>query len=162
MLKPFAKDFKGLITITGATKSGKSQLAEFLIKDQESITYIATSKPRDNDPGWNERIKVHRERRPETWNFIEYPFDVCKVINSIGNNESILLDSLGGVVEQFLMESEDKWQLFQSRLITSLIKKNLGIIVVAEEVGCGIVPATRIGHIFRERHCNLLYKINFL
>ena len=50
MLKPIAKNYKGLISITGPTRSGKSQLAEFLISEQYPVTYIATSKPRPNDP----------------------------------------------------------------------------------------------------------------
>ena len=29
-------------------------------------------------------------------------------------NESILVDSLGGLVEQHLTENDDQWQLFQS------------------------------------------------
>ena len=49
MLKPIDKNFKGLIIISGPIKSGKSQLAEFLIKEQDSIIYIATSKPRKNN-----------------------------------------------------------------------------------------------------------------
>ena len=37
---------------------------------------------------------------------------------------------------------------------------NLCIVVVSEEVGWGIVPATPIGHLFRERHSTLNSLIN--
>ena len=155
MLKPIHNKFKGVITISGPTKSGKSQLAEFLIKEQESITYIATSQPRTNDPEWNSRIKIHRSRRPESWKLIEHPQDICKAIESIEENESILLDSLGGLVEQHLMKKKDQWQLIQDKFLNCLIKSDFGIFVVSEEVGWGIVPSTQIGNLFRERLSNL-------
>ena len=83
MIEPLSKNYKGLISITGPTKSGKSQLAEFLVKEQKSVTYIATSKPRLNDPVWQKRIDLHRMRRPDSWKLIEYPKDICKEIKSI-------------------------------------------------------------------------------
>ena len=155
MLIPIPKNYKGLITITGAIKSGKSQLAEFLIKDQESITYIATSKPRDNDPEWQKRINIHRKRRPNNWKLLEHPSDICKAIESNGAYGSILIDSLGGLVEQHLVDNENEWEIFQNKFINCLINKEYVIIVVSEEIGWGIVPATPLGHLFRERHCNL-------
>ncbi len=149
------KNFRGLVTINGPTKSGKSELAEFLIKEHEKITYIATSKPRNNDPEWQKRINVHKRRRPDNWTLIEHPIDICYEIDSICDNESVLIDSLGGLVEQKLMINEDQWELFKSNFIKSLRNNNLGIFIVCEEVGWGIVPSTPIGHLFRERLSNL-------
>ena len=160
MLKPIKNKINGIITITGPTKSGKSQLAEFLINKQESITYIATSKPRENDPEWKRRIELHKKRRPNSWKTIEYPSDICKAIESIEPYESILLDSLGGLVEQYLLKSNVEWNTLENTFINCLIKSNSGIIVVCEEIGWGIVPATKIGHVFRERHTNLCSLLN--
>tara|TARA_B100000965_G_C19600052_1_gene762054 strand:+ start:1620 stop:2177 length:558 start_codon:yes stop_codon:yes gene_type:complete len=160
MLKPISKNFRGLITISGPTKSGKSQLAEFLIKEQDSITYIATSKPRKHDPEWERRIDVHRRRRPSSWKLVEHPLNICKAIHALDNKESILIDSLGGLVEQHLLISDGKWELFQTEFLESLINNNYGIIVVSEEIGWGIVPATPMGHLFRERLSNLFLLLN--
>ena len=151
MLKPIPQNFKGLITISGPTKSGKSQLAEFFIKDQLSITYLATSRPRVNDPEWQRRINIHKKRRPDSWKLIEHPIDICKAIESSRNDETFLLDSLGGLVEQHLNENQDNWELFQMKFLNCLRENNVGIIVVTEEIGWGIVPVTPIGHLFRER-----------
>ena len=155
MITPIDKNYKGLISITGPTRSGKSQLAEFLIKEQKSVTYIATSKPRPNDPDWQKRIDLHRKRRPDIWTLIEYPKDICKAIASIKRNESILIDSLGGLVEQHLIEDDNQWNNFQIKFLNCLSEDNLCIVVVSEEVGWGIVPATPIGNLFRERHSTL-------
>ena len=155
MITPLSKAYKGLISITGPTRSGKSKLAEFLIKDKDTVTYIATSKPRPNDPDWQQRINLHRKRRPKNWTLIEYPKDICKAIESVRGNESILIDSLGGLVEHHLIEEDYQWNSFQNKLFNCLTEDNLCIIVVSEEVGWGIVPATPIGHLFRERHSAL-------
>ena len=150
-----AKNYKGLISITGPTRSGKSKFAEYLITEQDQVTYIATSKPRPNDPDWQKRIDLHRNRRPDFWKLIEHPKDICKAIESMKRNESILIDSLGGLVEQHLIEDDDQWNNFQIKFLNCLLEDNLCIVVVSEEIGWGIVPATPIGHLFRERHSTL-------
>jgi len=155
MLKPIELNFNGLVSISGPIKSGKSQLAEFLIKNQKSITYIATSMPRPNDSEWEEKINLHKKRRPDTWKLIEHPIDICRTINTRPPKESILIDSLGGLVEQHLFDVDDEWRLFQKRFVNCLSNYSFMIIVVTEEIGWGIVPATPIGHLFRERLCNL-------
>ena len=155
MITPISRNYQGLISITGPTRSGKSQLAEFLISEQDPVTYIATSKPRPNDPEWQKRIDLHRKRRPDIWSIIEHPKDLCKEIESIEGNESILIDSLGGLVEQHLVKDDDQWDDFQLKFLNCLSEDHLCIVVVSEEVGWGIVPATPIGHLFRERHSNL-------
>ena len=155
MITPIAKNYKGLISITGPTKSGKSKLAEFLITEHNPVTYIATSKPRPNDTEWQKRIDFHRKRRPDNWNLIEHPRDICKAIASIKGNQSILIDSLGGLVEHHLVEDDDQWNTFQTKFLNCLLQDNLCILVVSEEVGWGIGPATPIGHLFRERHSRL-------
>ena len=155
MITPIAKNYKGLISISGPTRSGKSQLAEFLISEQDPVTYIATSKPRPNDLEWQKRIYLHRKRRPGIWSTIEHPKDICKEIESIEGNKSILIDSLGGLVEHHLVEDDNECNNFQIKFLNCLSEDNLCIVVVSEEVGWGIVPATPIGHLFRERHSTL-------
>ena len=155
MLKPIPINFQGIITISGPTKSGKSQLAEFFIKDQLSITYIATSRPRVNDPEWQRRVNIHKKRRPDSWKLIEHPLDICNAIESSNKDETFLLDSLGGLVEQHINDNHDDWELFQMKFLNCIRKNDIGIIVVTEEIGWGIVPGTPIGHLFRERHTNL-------
>ena len=160
MLIPISKNFKGLVTISGPTRSGKSEFGEFLISKQEYITYIATSKQRPEDQEWQERINKHRNRRPEKWKLIEYTPDICLEIQSIEENEAILIDSLGGVVEQNIMSNNQEWELFQKSFVKTLLLKKHGIILISEEVGWGIVPPTPIGHLFRERLSILYYLIS--
>lgn len=162
MLKPIHKNFTGLVLVTGPTKSGKSQLAEFLIQEQETITYIATSKPRPNDAEWEKRMILHKKRRPNHWGLIEYPQDICTTINSMKDNDSVLIDSLGGVIEQYLSANEYNWNKFKHNFIGCIKHNKLGIILVSEEIGWGIVPSTSIGHLFRERLSELASLISMI
>ena len=58
-------------------------------------------------------------------------------------------------MEQHLIKDDDQWDDFQIKFLNCLSEDNLCIVVVSEEVGWGIVPATPIGHLFRERLSNL-------
>ena len=80
---------------------------------------------------------------------------ICKSIDSISGDESILIDSLGGLVEHQLMEDNEEWYNFHIKLLNCLSDDNLCIVIVSEEVGWGIVPPTQLGHLFRERHSSL-------
>ena len=59
-----------IIFITGGTKSGKSEFAEYLGKKIRKITYIALSDSRPDDINWQKRIIQHRKRRPKEWGLV--------------------------------------------------------------------------------------------
>ena len=145
----------GLILVTGPINSGKSKWAENLLKNKSNVTYIATSAPRKDDIEWEERISIHRDRRPQNWTIIEYPFDLVKTLQEIDNNESILIDSLGSIVENQLELRKDYWTSYENKLVTALSQLGQLVIIVSEETGWGIVPSTKIGHLFRERLTHL-------
>ena len=155
MIQSLDKSFRGMVTVSGPTRSGKSKFAEYLLNEHDSVTYIATSKPRPNDFEWKVRIEAHKARRPVSWNLLEYPDDISKSINSFKNNESILIDSLGSIVEQYIELSNKQWIRFEHEFVNSLINYKYTIIVVIEETGWGVVPSTPIGHLYRERLCKL-------
>ena len=56
---------------------------------------------------------------------------------------------------QHLNKNDHQWEIYQNKLFNCLTENDLCIVVVAEEVGWGIVPSTPIGHLFRERHTKL-------
>ena len=53
-----------IIFITGGTKSGKSEFAEHLAKETRKLSYVALSENNINDKEWQEKINLHRKRRP--------------------------------------------------------------------------------------------------
>jgi len=69
-----AKDFtirdnsSQIIFITGGTKSGKSEFAEHLAKEVKKLSYVALSENNLNDKEWQDKINLHRKRRPKIGN----------------------------------------------------------------------------------------------
>ena len=60
-----------IVFITGGTKSGKSEFAEHLAKEVKELSYVALSKNNIDDKEWQEKINLHRKRRPKDWKLIE-------------------------------------------------------------------------------------------
>ena len=84
-----------IIFITGGTKSGKSQFAEYLGKKISKITYIALSDSRPEDINWQKKISNHRKRRPKEWGLVE----TNNLIHTLKNESGpILIDSIGGFI----------------------------------------------------------------
>ena len=57
-----------IIFITGGTKSGKSEFAEHLAKELKNLSYVALSENNLDDKEWQDKINLHRKRRPKIGN----------------------------------------------------------------------------------------------
>tara|TARA_Y100001968_G_C19409540_1_gene745525 strand:+ start:829 stop:1383 length:555 start_codon:yes stop_codon:yes gene_type:complete len=150
MINPLSPIEKGLVLVSGPSKSGKSRLAEYLLKDHKQVTYIATS-PHIDDIHWMERVSVHKKRRPKYWKTIESPSNLSETIKSINNDNSILIDSLGSFVFQYIDKEDDYWNSISSNLIDTIKQSLQLIVIVIEETGWGVVPSSKIGNHFRDR-----------
>ncbi len=88
-------DTSHIIFITGGTKSGKSEFAEYLAKEFKNLTYVALSENKTHDKKWQEKINIHRNRRPKNWKLIE----TTDLINTLIKEDGpLLIDSIGGFV----------------------------------------------------------------
>lgn len=151
-----------VILVTGGSRSGKSSFAEELLKDKDDVLYIATSIITDEE--MEDRVKKHRERRNPLWQTYEGYSDIDKAIK---NNEKryILLDCVtimttnimfkdGRDLEKISMDEVDK--ITESikkefdKLISKVREEDKTIIMVTNEVGFGLVPAYKMGRIFRD------------
>ena len=141
----------GLTIISGPVSSGKSIYAENLLSKAENVYYIATSPIYENDLEWQNKIRVHRIRRPSSWQLIETPFNLATSINNIPHDNFILVDSLGGFVANHIDLTTNEWMNYHKQLINQLSLNVHNIIIVIEEVGWGICPSTKSGNIFRDR-----------
>ena len=137
------------ILVTGPSKSGKSRWAESLISSSESITYIATGIYDCKDKDWLEKIRIHKLRRPKTWNLVESSKDLCSYIQKLNGN--LIIDSLGGFVSVHLNKTEVEWREISFELIEAVKNSRSLIVIVIEQTGWSIVPATRLGILFSDR-----------
>ena len=127
--------------ILGGARSGKSRLAEKLASESGlEVIYIATSQPLDGE--MNQRVALHRQRRPDSWGLVEEPLELTKVLKqSAGPGRCLLVDCLTLWLTNLLM-LEDPQQLAQERdaLLDCLAELPGDIIFVSNETGLGVVP----------------------
>ncbi len=141
----------GLIVVSGPSRGGKSRWAEHLLSSQNTVTYLATSAHRPNDPNWDERMRLHRERRPSHWQLREPGSKLAECIRKEDANQPLLIDALGGFTAVHLDCSDLQWEREVNELLDSLLTRTRPTVIVVEETGWGVVPATKIGGLFRDR-----------
>lgn len=145
----------GRVLVVGGARSGKSAWAEAQYANRE-CDYVATSATPDDDAEWAERVRIHRERRPSTWRTVE-TLDVAGVLETPG--PPTLVDCLAVWTTRQLdgagaWEDEPGWReklaAERSRLIDAVRATQREVILVSNEVGSGVVPATFSGRVFRD------------
>ena len=163
-----------IVLVTGGARSGKSAFAEEQLADRERVCYIATGLPRGEDPEWQERIRLHQERRPASWTTQEqyagladwlreqshpvYLLDCATLLTSNRLFDLIAQhfpDKLELTEENFLSRQEQSFllQLLEEEwqeLLSAIRQTDAECWIVTDEVGLGIVPETRLGRFFRD------------
>jgi adenosylcobinamide kinase / adenosylcobinamide-phosphate guanylyltransferase len=140
------------ILITGPSRSGKSEWAETLAFQTNLPTiYIATSSLAPDDPEWCDRIAQHQQRRPPTWQTLENPPDLAATLETAQAQTCLLIDSLGTWIAPLLDHNDADWATEAQRLCLAVDRSPAHLILVAEEVGWGVVPAYPMGRLFRDR-----------
>ncbi len=149
------------VLVTGAARSGKSSFAEKLAASLGShVAYIATAQAFDQE--MEDRIKLHRSRRPASWLTIEEPLAVPEILMKYRDSASvILLDCVTLWLSNLLMRelgadgepAEDCQHRILSRVQDLAEAACLGqatLICVSNEVGWGLVPENKLGRLYRD------------
>lgn len=156
----------GLMLVTGGARSGKSTYAETVaLESGLAVGYIATGLATDAD--MSARIERHKAQRPAQWPTFEMHrgfaalendarFDACGLF---------LLDCLTILVTNHMMDSAldfdscaaeevDRLEASVAAEVDTLLdlmeRRGKRLIVVTNEVGMGVVPAFRMGGLFRD------------
>lgn len=140
--------------VTGGARSGKSRYAENLFADVREVVYVAAGGRRDGDPDWDRRVELHRARRPASWITVE-DTDVEGVLRTA--RTPVLIDCLGTWLAS-RMDHHDAWESDGLDAVRADVDDLLDawracavpVIVVSNEVGSGVVPATASGRLFRD------------
>ena len=145
-----------IIFITGGTKSGKSEFAEYLGRKIEKITYIALSELRADDVNWQKKILQHRKRRPKEWELVE----TNNLVNALNRLKGpVLIDSIGGFIMESINKNDDEWDKKIYLLLDLLQVRENTTLIVGEQVGWSLVSEYEIGNKYIERLGNLQKKI---
>jgi adenosylcobinamide kinase / adenosylcobinamide-phosphate guanylyltransferase len=136
-----------LTFVLGGARSGKSRYAESLITAlPPPWIYVATAEAGDEEMA--ARIKSHRERRGAGWRTIEEPRELAKAIAACGD-APVLVDCLTLWLSN-LMLAEANIEEETAQLEKTLVAAKGPVVLVANEVGSGIVPSHPLGRHFRD------------
>lgn len=150
-----------MILVTGGARSGKSSFGESILKDLESVLYIATSIPFDNE--MKDRVEHHKEMRPSHWDTLECYKEFGKNLkNRLDNYNGIILDCITLMVTNIMLEecknnTDEEFKLAEKKvmeemeeLINTLKGFRGKVVIVTNEVGFGIVPENKLSRYFRD------------
>ena len=136
-----------LTLILGGARSGKSRHGEALIADHPPPwTYIATAEAWDDEMA--ARIALHQARRDDRWRTIESPVALPDAL-AVAAGTPALVDCLTLWLTNLMLGERDVPTATEA-LLAVLAARKAPCVLVANEVGLGIVPEHRLGRDFRD------------
>ena len=144
-----------LTFVIGGARSGKSHFAQSLCLEAARVAYIATAVADDDE--MRNRIARHRAARPAGWHTIEEPLAVAESLARIAPEcDVVLIDCLTVWLSNFCWSHRDlppdALEACTLATVERILAASAGgnVVAVSNEVGCGIVPETPVGRLFRD------------
>ncbi len=138
-----------LTLVLGGARSGKSRYAESLVEGQDgACIYLATAEAGDDEMA--RRIGAHRERRGRRWRTVETPLDlVAGLTAAAGPDRCVLVDCLTLWLSNLMAAGRDV-EAEVGALTRALPELTGPAVLVANEVGLGIVPENALARRFSD------------
>jgi adenosylcobinamide kinase/adenosylcobinamide-phosphate guanylyltransferase len=135
-----------LTLVLGGARSGKSRYAESLITTPPPWIYVATAQAGDAEMA--ERIAQHRARRGPDWRTVETPRNLANTLVEC-KAQPVLVDCLTLWLSNLLL-ADGAIDAETTRVEQALRLATAPKVMVANEVGYGIVPDHPLGRRFRD------------
>ena len=134
--------------VLGGARAGKSAFAEGLAQACERRVYVATAVITDDEMA--ERIASHRARRGADWRTVEEPVELAAAVRrESAAGTCLLVDCLTVWLGNLMHHGRDVDAACEA-LLTSLAAAAGPVVLVANEVGLGIVPDNAMARAFRD------------
>ena len=143
-----AATHSGVTLVLGGARAGKSAFAEGLAKGWNQRVYLATAVVTDDEMA--ERIALHRARRGHDWRTVEEPVELAAAVRRESAPETGLLVDCLTVWLGNLMHHGHDVDAAREALLESLAAASGPVVLVANEVGLGIVPDNAMARAFRD------------
>ena len=141
--------------VLGGARSGKSSYALELAKTHgDQVSWIATAEALDDD--MHQRIARHRAERPAAWRTVEAPLALAEAIEQeAADGRCVVVDCLTLWLSNCLLlaaspSHPDAWFKFRDALFSVVPTVRGKLLLVSNEVGCGIVPDNALARRFRD------------
>ncbi|MCW0182755.1 bifunctional adenosylcobinamide kinase/adenosylcobinamide-phosphate guanylyltransferase [Zavarzinia sp.] len=139
--------------VLGGARSGKSRHAEALVREAGAApwTYVATAEAWDEE--MRTRIAHHRAERAVTgeggWITIDSPLDLAGALRSAAAESPVLVDCLTLWLTNLMLGERDVSAALEA-FFDALSMRKAPVVLVANEVGLGIVPENALARAFRD------------
>lgn len=148
----------GVILIQGGARSGKSSFAELIAKKIAGLDVIYLASGVVTDSEMELRIEKHQKQRPSEWQTVEEAYSISSYLKNLEKNKTILFDCLTTYLGNLIFKKQNKdFEKMESEILAEIeiilkiaIKKKLNLIIVQNETGKGVVPASKMGRDFRD------------
>ncbi len=143
---------KTVTLVLGGVRSGKSRYAVKLASQASRVIFLATAKPSDAE--MSAKIKRHQEERPSQWLTLEEPLALDRILEQHDSADQLfLIDCLTLFVANLLEAEAGNEEALNERtscFCAALQSISSSVVLVSNEVGCGVVPAYAAGRQFRD------------
>lgn len=138
-----------LTLVLGGARSGKSCHAEMLVEQAATrALYVATAEALDDE--MRARVAFHRARRGPRWTTIEEPLLLAPLMAAEAQPaRPILVDCLTLWLSNLMHAGRDAGEETEA-LLATLSSLRGPAVMVANEVGLGIVPENALAREFRD------------
>lgn len=137
--------------VLGGARSGKSRFAESLVAEYAGpFIYVATAEIRDDE--MRRRVDHHRRRRGDDWSTVECPLDLVSLLGKLrSEGKPVLVDCLTLWMSNLLhRDAATPPESIIQALTDELRRTTCPLVLVSNEVGCGIVPDNALARRFRD------------
>jgi adenosyl cobinamide kinase/adenosyl cobinamide phosphate guanylyltransferase len=137
-----------LVVLLGGARAGKSALAMELAREWDGqVAYIATAEAGDDEMA--ARIARHRDERPQEWRTIEEPVALRETLGAVDTDAYAIVDCLTLWVANLLERGDDVLAEAEETADVAAARE-APTVVITNEVGLGVVPATPLGREYRD------------
>lgn len=143
------------LLVLGGARSGKSRYAQGRAEDLPGeLVYLATAQAFDQE--MRERISLHRADRGARWSTVEEPLELAETITACSTPGTVVLvDCLTLWASNLILADRDTAAATDG-LVQAVSGARGSVILVANEVGLGIVPDNALAR----RFCDIAGRIN--
>jgi adenosylcobinamide kinase/adenosylcobinamide-phosphate guanylyltransferase len=145
-----------LTLILGGARSGKSRHGEALVQGlPPPWVYVATAQAYDDE--MRARIAEHRARRGAGWRTVDAPVGLAAALDA-ARDAPVLVDCLTLWLTNLMLGGHDLTEA-AAGLMAALGRRAGPTVLVANEVGLGIVPENALARRFRDEAGRLHQRI---
>jgi len=142
---------RAMTLLVGGARSGKSDLAVNAGTAWSGhVSFVATAEAHDEDMA--SRITRHQAERPAHWTLIEAPRWSASDVAQVPEASLLIVDCITLLVSNLFLGPDDEQTILAhvDDLGAALGARTAPTIVISNEVGLGVHPATELGREYRD------------